>query len=117
MELSKIVDLQLGADVKRGFSEDLQTDAERVAQLTKDTLGLVGEVGEFANLLKKVELTLRVDGYEGLSLEAASAELREELADAMIYIIRLSSGLSGDLEGDILQKMAKNDERYHHLEK
>jgi NTP pyrophosphatase (non-canonical NTP hydrolase) len=117
MELSKIVDRQMAADVKRGFSEELRSDAERLAQLTKDTVGLVGEVGEFANLLKKVELAFRIDGYEGVSLDVASAELREELADAMIYIIRLSKTLGGDIENDLLQKMAKNDQRYRHLEK
>lgn len=103
--------------LKRGFSEELRSDAERLTQLTKDTVGLVGEVGEFANLLKKVELALRIDGYEGASLDVASAELREELADAMIYIIRLSTTLGGDIENDLLQKMAKNDQRYRHLEK
>ncbi|MFY2822980.1 hypothetical protein [Ruegeria sp. MALMAid1280] len=116
MELAKIVARQMAADVKRGFSEELQSDADRLAQLTRDTVGLVGEVGEFANLLKKVELAFRVDGYEGYSLEIASADLREELADAMIYIIRLSNVLGGDIENDLLEKMAKNDERYRHLE-
>lgn len=116
MEFAKIVARQMAADVKRGFSEDLQTDADRLAQLSRDTVGLVGEVGEFANLLKKVELASRVDGYGGVTLEAASADLREELADAMIYIIRLSSVLRGNVEDDLLKKMAKNDERYRHLE-
>lgn len=116
MDLSKIVARQLAADIKRGFSEELQTDAERLAQLTRDTVGLVGEVGEFANLLKKVDLALRVDDYEGASIDTASAELREELVDAMIYIFRLSIALGGDIENDLLKKMAKNDERYRHLE-
>ena len=117
MDLSKIAQVQIEADVKRGFSKELQTDAERIAQLTRDTVGLIGEVGEFANLLKKADLTSRIEGYDGVSIETASAELREELADAMIYIIRLASVLGGDIEDDLLRKMTKNDARYRHLEK
>lgn len=117
MDLSKIARLQIEADMRRGFSEELQTDAERIAQLTRDTVGLIGEVGEFSNLLKKADLTLRIEGYDGVTIESASSELREELADAMIYIIRLASALGSDLESDLLNKMSKNDERYRHLEK
>lgn len=117
MDLSKIAQVQIEADVKRGFSKELQTDAERIAQLTRDTVGLMGEVGEFANLLKKADLSSRIEGYDGVSIEAASAELREELADAMIYIIRLARVLGGDIESDLLTKMTKNNERYRHLEK
>ena len=117
MDLSKIAQRQVEADVKRGFSKELQTDAERIAQLTRDTVGLIGEVGEFANLLKKADLTSRIEGYDGVSIDSASPELREELADAMIYIIRLASALGTDIESDLLKKMLKNDERYRHLEK
>lgn len=117
MDLSEIARLQIEADVKRGFSKELKSDAERIAQLTRDTVGLVGEVGEFANLLKKADLTSRIEGYDGVSIDSASLELREELADAMIYIIRLVSVLGGDIESDLLKKISKNDERYHHLEK
>ena len=117
MDLSKIARLQIEADVRRGFSKELQTYAERIAQLTRDTVGLIGEVGEFANLLKKSDLTSRIEGYDGVSIEAASSELQEELADAMVYIIRLASALGGDIESDLLNKMSKNDERYRHLKK
>ncbi|MDG1336819.1 MAG: MazG-like family protein [Tateyamaria sp.] len=117
MDLSKIAQRQIEADVRRGFSKELQTDAERIAQLTQDTVGLIGEVGEFANLLKKADLTSRIEGYVGVSIDSASPELREELADAMIYIIRLANALGADIEGDLLKKMLKNDERYRHLEK
>ncbi|MFG6604885.1 MULTISPECIES: MazG-like family protein [unclassified Sulfitobacter] len=117
MDLSKIAQIQIEADVRRGFSKELRTDAERIEQLMRDTVGLAGEVGEFANLLKKADLTSRIEGYDGVSIDAASAELREELADAMIYIIRLASALGGDIESELLKKISKNDERYRHLEK
>jgi NTP pyrophosphatase (non-canonical NTP hydrolase) len=49
-------------------------------------------------------------------LDEARGWLREELADAVIYIMRLSAILGADLEQDILDKMAQNDARYRPLE-
>jgi hypothetical protein len=115
MELSALVRKQIEADGRRGFAVDFETDAERHEQLQRDLVGLVGEVGEFANLLKKVGLTLSTPGYSGPTLAQASATLREELADAAIYIFRLSATLGGDLERDLLDKMKVNDERYRNL--
>ena len=117
MELSEIVRRQTEADERRGFPVKFTTDRAREEQLTRDVVGLMGEVGEFANLLKKVSLTLNTKGYVGPSLSEASQDLREELADAAIYIIRLSAILNGNLEHDILDKMKKNDERYSDLER
>lgn len=116
MEVSELVRRQIERDKKRGFPVEFASELEREAQMNRDTVGLIGEVGEFANLLKKVSLALINEGYEGPSLSEAAGDLREELADATIYIMRLSAILGGDLEQDILEKMKKNDSRYKHLE-
>ena len=116
MDLSTIVQKQIEADERRGFTVKFSSNTAAEEQLTRDTVGLMGEVGEFANLLKKVSLSLRTEGYVGPSLNEASQELREELADAAIYIIRLSAILGGNLEDDILAKMEVNDARYRDLE-
>lgn len=42
--------------------------------------------------------------------------MREELADALIYLIRLSVVIGGSLENDLISKMQVNDGRYGHLE-
>lgn len=117
MDLSEIAQKQIKADIKRGFSKELRTDAERIAQMMQDTVGLIGEIGEFANLLKKADLSERIEGYDGVSIQSATPELLEELADVIIYVIRLSYVLGGDIEIDLLKKMLKNDERYKYLEK
>lgn len=83
----------------------------------RDLVGLVGEVGEFSDLLKKVGLAKSNPGYIGPSLDDASPQLRSEIADIAIYLFRLSTILKGDLEKDILRKMKINDERYNYLEK
>lgn len=116
MKLKSIVERQIATDRRRGFPVDFNTDVERHAQLAKDLIGLVGEIGEFANLLKKVGLRIDHAGYDGPSLEDASGQLREELADAIIYIIRLSAILGADLEQDVLAKMERNDIRYRSFE-
>jgi NTP pyrophosphatase (non-canonical NTP hydrolase) len=116
MHLSVIIEKQIAADRRRGFPVDFETDAERHAQLSKDLVGLLGEIGEFANLVKKIGLRLDLPKYIGPSLDEASDALREELADATIYIMRLATILKADLEHDILTKMAYNDKRYSSLE-
>lgn len=117
MELSKLIQEQINRDRKRGFRVDFELDAEREDQLMHDLIGLVGEVGEFSNLLKKVMLARSVEGYDGPSLKSAGPELRQELADAAIYIFRLATILDADLEEDIIEKISKNDERYGCLER
>lgn len=117
MDLSQIVAEQISADIRRGFPVNFRNSPDRLSQLEQDLIGLVGEIGEFSNTLKKVRLREAHDAYVGPSLEAAAPGMREELADALIYLMRLSFVLGGDLENDLLAKMRVNDERYKHLER
>lgn len=117
MDFSAIIKRQIGSDERRGFPVSFETENQQYDQLTHDLVGLMGEVGEFANELKKVGLGLANPRYEGPSLKDVAPHLREELADAAIYLIRLSTGLGGDLEQDILSKMDVNDDRYRKLER
>ena len=117
VEFSALVARQIEADRRRGFAVDFKDDLGRLAQVEKDLVGLVGEVGEFANLLKKVGLAASHSNYSGPNLDEASDQLREELADALIYLIRLTVLLRGDVEGELLRKMELNEGRYSSLEK
>lgn len=116
MELSQLIQEQIERDRRRGFAVDFDSDEAREDQLMRDLVGLFGEIGEFSNLLKKVALARSTKGYAGPTLFEAAPELREELADAAIYIFRIATILGGDLEGDIVEKMKKNDRRYSALE-
>lgn len=116
MELSVLVERQIEADRRRGFAVDFETVEEHHGRLSDELIGLVGEIGEFANLLKKVTLRRTHSSYAGPSFDEAVPRLREELADSLIYIFRLSKMLGGDLEADLLAKMKVNDDRYGHLE-
>ncbi|OBQ67799.1 hypothetical protein [Mesorhizobium erdmanii] len=117
MELSALIEQQVERDRRRGFPVDFASDSERLNQLMRDLVGLLGEVGEFANLLKKVGLAHSTPGYVAPLLSEVNAELREELADVAIYLFRLVTILDGDLERDILRKVGINDERYRDLER
>lgn len=117
MQLSNLISEQIERDRRRGFKVDFDNDGEREDQLMRDLVGLFGEVGEFSNLLKKVMLARTTVGYVGPTLDDATPALREELADATIYLFRLVTILGGDLEQDILAKMTRNDGRYVDLEK
>lgn len=117
MNFSEIIESQISADRRRGFTVDFVGDSERITQLERDLVGLLGEVGEFANVLKKVRLAVTHQAYQGPSLEQSAPGLREELADALIYLMRLSFLLGGDLERDVLDKMKSNEDRYGALER
>lgn len=116
MELSALIREQIERDRRRGFAVDFQDDAAREDQLMRDLVGLFGEVGEFSNLLKKVTLARTTEGYSGPTLGDATPHLREELADAAIYVFRLATILGSNLEKDIIEKIRRNDERYRNLE-
>lgn len=116
MQISELIKSQIEADERRGFPVNFATDIERHDQLMRDLVGLISEVGEFADSLKKVGLAYSTPGYKGSSLDEATPQLRSELADVSIYVFRLISILKGDLENEIVQKMNINRERYQYLE-
>jgi deoxycytidine triphosphate deaminase len=115
--LASLTRRQVDADRLHGFPVDLPDDEARCNQLSKDLIGLMGEIGEFANELKKVELAITQPSYAGPPLVAAEPALRTELADAQIYLLRLAHLLRVDLEEAVLEKMRLNDERYAYLRK
>lgn len=117
MDLAKILQLQIQADLKRGFQIKFASENETAAQLMKDLVGLFGEIGEFANLVKKIAIKLDHPEYEGVTLSESTDALRAELVDSFIYLLRIAAILDTDLESEILKKMNANKTRYEPLEK
>ena len=113
--LASLIRRQIDADRRHGFPVDPSSDEARCNQLSKDLVGLMGEIGEFANLVKKAELAVSRPGYAGPSLGAATPELRMELADAQIYLLRLAHLIRVDLGEAVVEKMRLNDKRYDYL--
>ncbi|HEY8263238.1 MAG TPA: hypothetical protein VIG26_02660 [Methyloceanibacter sp.] len=113
--LASLIRQQIDADRAHGFPVDFVDDAARCSQISKDLVGLLGELGEFANLIKKVELTTTRPGYVSADLAVAEPHLRQELADVQIYLLRLAHLLRTDLGKAVIEKMQSNDDRYAYL--
>ena len=115
MELTEIAKIQIEMDERHGFPVHFSSDHEKYQQLTKDLVGLFGEVGEFSNIVKKINI--KIDHPNDYQLDISQAEnlLKEELIDSLIYIIRISAILGVDLQSEILEKIRQNESRYAKL--
>jgi NTP pyrophosphatase (non-canonical NTP hydrolase) len=115
MDLRKITELQIKMDELHGFPVRFSSEQEKYAQLTKDLVGLFGEIGEFSNVVKKINIKLdRPDAYV-LTLPEAEMNLTEELVDSLIYIIRIGAILNIDLQEEVIKKIKINKIRYASL--
>ncbi len=107
MELTELVRLQREFDSRHSstFSWSQPISAVDPAPLSHNVLALAGEVGELANIVKKLE---RGD----LSFEEVYQHLPGELADILIYVLKLSYQSGVDLESAFLAKLADNEKRF-----
>lgn len=72
-------------------------------------MALSGEVGELSEIFQ----WLTEDASRSVAVDPETAEaVREELADVMLYLVRLSSVLGVDLNDAVTQKLVKNAEKY-----
>ena len=73
----------------------------------------VGEVGEAANIIKKMNRFR--DGLPGnkpgVTPQSLHEGLAEELADCMIYLDLLAASIGVDLEEEVIKKFNKTSER------
>lgn len=116
MDIATLMEIQITNDKRRGFPVHFDSDRERVTQLTKDLVGLFGEIGELANLVKKIDIKLDRPMYDGPSLAESRNHLREEVIDTFLYLMRIAAILETDLEAELLKKIHINEQRYKPLE-
>jgi NTP pyrophosphatase (non-canonical NTP hydrolase) len=108
LTLREIKEIQKNFDVSHGVggkSFYVPVGEEDASYLEHMAVCLVGEVGEFCNVLKKV---VRGD----LSLIDAKPDLSEELIDSFIYLIKIANQFDVDLESEFLAKVKKNEARF-----
>lgn len=115
MDIKEILDKQVALDESIGFPVKFSDQKAMYDQLTKDLVGLFGEIGEFSNIVKKITIKLANPEKYKLDLDIAENELREELIDTFIYILRIAAILDIDIEKEVLRKMQINDSRYDSL--
>jgi NTP pyrophosphatase (non-canonical NTP hydrolase) len=112
MELTELIRRQRAFDEAHAgrFEWSQVASPENRQPLLYIVLALAGEVGELANIAKKLE---RGD----LSYEHAMKLLEAEAADVLIYLLKLSYQTSIDLEEAFLAKQRVNSARFAGMEK
>jgi dCTP diphosphatase len=102
-----VSDIRELSEAMRRFSEE--RDWTRFHDPKSLTLALVGEVGELAELLQ----WLPVDGIDVLVREPRLRErLGKELADVLLYLVRLADVAGVDLAEAARKKLQVNGDRY-----
>jgi NTP pyrophosphatase (non-canonical NTP hydrolase) len=101
MHINAIVD-QCAEDSARWFP---QVHMEKVPSLIHHVLALAGEVGELANIVKKID---RGD----FTLVDAQDEMEKEVADIMIYLANIAAVLQMNLASAVADKTAFNERRF-----
>lgn len=115
MDINELVQLQIQMDESHGFPVSFKDVEGKYNQLTKDLVGLFGEIGEFSNIVKKINIHLIHRNDYHLSIEKSEQLLKEELTDCLIYLLRLSAILEMNLEKELFETMRKNSIKYGNL--
>jgi len=94
------------ADIQKQCMEDsIAWFPNSANDLTALTLGMCGETGEFAEIVKKVARGSRI-------LDDAVPDLQEELVDVFIYVMNLAELLCVDMVAHYVDKREKNIARF-----
>ena len=98
------------ADLQRQLREfAAERDWEQFHSPKNLVMALVGEAGELTELFQ----WLTPDESVGVMDDAASADrVRDEIADVLAYLLRLSDVLGVDLEEALAAKIIKNAAKY-----
>lgn len=113
MRLVDIIRMQREFDQKHGWTPNANDPVEICDFLARDLIGLFGEMGEFANVVKKIQLATSTE--MGATLDVHAPALKEELVDFFIYVLRFASHLELDLEKGYLEKLSANEVRFRHF--
>lgn len=82
-------------------------DSTVVYSIPHHTLAMAGEVGEFANIVKKIDR-----GSLNMGDARVRYDLAMELTDVFIYLMNLAGLLGVDLEKAYMHKRAENEKRF-----
>ena len=119
MDINDIIRKQKKFDEAHDWNLDDDKASSIVNQINKDLIGLYGEIGEFSNLIKKLNLELgrKIDAEEFENVfHSHRSHLEEELIDSFIYLIRIATHLEMDISEKYLYKLNKNRKRFRKYE-
>ncbi len=100
-----MLSIQCVEDSRKWFGDQAITEGH--AAMLHHTLALAGEVGEFANILKKVDR-----GSLNYGDAVVRKDLAFELTDVYIYVLNLAGIMGVDLEELYRMKRFENDQRF-----
>lgn len=117
MEIKELAQIQKEFDAEHGWVLEPDDSKAMLEMINKDLIGLFGEIGEFANLIKKlnIEMEKSKDTFD-LRLSDFQDSLNEELIDSFIYLLRIATHLDLDIEDVYLKKLSINREKYRKYE-
>lgn len=72
-------------------------------------MALTGEVGELNEIFQWIS---EAEAWNVAKDESTAINLRDELADVVIYLVRLASVLEVDLDDAVDKKLKKNAQKY-----
>lgn len=115
MNLKEFIEMQNEFDEKHGWSNrGSDSTVDTVNKLKNDIVGLVGEVGEFSNIVKKIALEPETEIDKSFNTNLCN--LNEELTDIFIYLLRIMTTLDTDIEKEYLKKLEFNKGRFKKFE-
>jgi NTP pyrophosphatase (non-canonical NTP hydrolase) len=117
MDIKELIQVQKEFDSQHGWVLESISSREKLEAINKDLIGLFGEIGEFANLVKKLNIlpSEEKEEFEHTFLDFQDS-LNEELIDSLIYLIRIATHLGLDIEEAYLKKLEINKEKYKQYE-
>lgn len=112
MNLRELMRAQLQFDMEHRGKTDFfkEISDANIAELEHLLVCVLGELGELANVTKKI---VRGD----TTLQSSREQLEDEIADAFIYLVKICNQLGVDLESAFLKKLAANAERFRAFER
>lgn len=116
MELETLLKMQREFDQRHGWSIEAVPSDQRLNVFEHELVGLIGEVGELANLTKKARL--EVDRFTTASeaFDKIASGTKEELVDILIYLLRLFQLTEADIAVEYEKKIRINIERFKKFE-
>ena len=112
MTVKELQEFQKKFDKKyfKGWWKNEQNMDQKMNFIKDMTIALTGELGEFANVIKKITRDKKTLGEE--PSKERLEKLKEELTDCFIYLIILSNILEIDIEEEYLKKTKFNEKRF-----
>lgn len=112
MNISEFIEYQNRFDCSHGWRDKFDCQADLVRAVEKDIVGLIGELGEFSNLIKKASLISKDEDAVNKFILSNRDKMSEELIDTFIYLLRLFAHFDVDVESEYLKKMNLNKKRF-----